>query len=427
MDDSAGAKVRVEAILATDSGELVRAALTTFGVVAAIVAGGFAWLGRDGMLDPHSPDFFPLVHFCAVVGALLGVFFLVRSYIHGRRYGLFGTSVVEYAAPALGERLAGTLRIAKPEVLSAPVTLRLCCDWRHYKDRAGGTKSRSEVTSTLWEARIELPTAGAAIGMPFQFDLPEDGLPSGRRPKPRTGVHPEGGGTIIWMLKALSPRRGTDYYAEFEVVVKPSRAVARQARRDKAARLRSGGTGRGEAIPEGAGPVVQTLAILAGGRAADADEIRDDIEAQSRPEPDAPFASNPWQDTGRLSTIGRIALAVGLLLGAISIYSLGRQVMFTWKGVDMAATVTKVERGLVALDLGADDRNHRISVSAFHHWDPGQHVTARCMTAEDHARRCRMSTGADRWIEALVTTILAAAALAVWVAMRRRVGLAPAS
>jgi hypothetical protein len=415
MDKNDQVRIHMEAEQGDEERILSKAALTSFGIAVAILVAGFLWLGRDGMLNPHSPDFFPLPHFCAFVGVLLSVFFLVRALIHGRRYRLFGTSEIEGNQPVLGERFAGMLRVAKPQSLSAPITLWLCCNWRHYGEGTSSVVRGSETTDTLWETSLALSPDGAADGIPFEFDIPEDGLPSGRRPKPKAGVHPEPAGQIIWVLRALSPRWGTDYYEEFEIVVKPGRIPAELgkqirpalSKRDKAA-------GRTSFATRGASLLGNILSLIIGGRVPDAAEISAEAEAETRPEPATPFASKPWEDQSGPRKIGRIALVVGIFLGVIALYTLSRQAVFGWHGWDMTAKITKVERNLVTLDLGAKDPVHPIYVSAFHHWNVGQLVTVLCETADDGGRRCRMVSGYDRWLEGMVALFVALTALSIW-------------
>jgi hypothetical protein len=79
MTDDVRAGIHVEAEQGDEARALAKAALPCVVVAAVIVAAESAGLGRDGMLDWHSPDFFPLPHFCAFVGLLLAAFFLVRA------------------------------------------------------------------------------------------------------------------------------------------------------------------------------------------------------------------------------------------------------------------------------------------------------------------------------------------------------------
>jgi hypothetical protein len=81
-------------------------------------------------------------------------------------------------------------------------------------------------------------------------------------------------------------------------------------------------------------------------------------------------------------------------------------------------TVT-MEKHAVTLDMGPGDPAHRIYVSSFHRWEPGQQVTALCETDPDGRRRCRMSSGLDRWLDGLGTLAVAVFALAGWRSLRR--------
>jgi hypothetical protein len=142
--------------------------------------------------------------------------------------------------------------------------------------------------------------------------------------------------------------------------------------------------------------------------------LRDEAEADARTEPARPFASRPWEDIRGPRAIGVIALAVGVFLCAIALYTLSRQAMFSWRGTLVPATITTVERGLVTLDLGVDDRSHRISISSFRRWDVGQQVAVVCVPADAGGRRCRMATGFDRWLDGLACLAVALVALTIW-------------
>lgn len=413
MARAAGPGVHVEAEQGDESRALRKAALFCFGVAVAFVALGFYGLGTSGMLDPRSPDFAPVPHFFAFVALVLAVFFLVRSYVHGRRYRLFGTSVIEANRPRLGEALVGTLRIARPEALRAPVILRLRCDWRHRTSSPGHPSQGQTTTEHLWERSLELDPAGARAGIAFRFDIPEDGLPSGRRPKPKSGVHPGSPGDIVWSLLASSARRGMDYVAEFEVPVEPGRLSAELARQ-----------GGPKAAPRAPGEdtlavrAAQVVGLALGGDVPTAEDREVEAEAETRPEPEKPFASSPRPEQDGRRLFRRVALIAGVALGAIALLALGRQAAFGRRGAEARATVTTVEKHAVTLDLGPDDPAHRIYVSSFHRWERGQQVTALCETDADGRRRCRMASGLDRWLDGLGTLALAVVALSAWRALR---------
>jgi hypothetical protein len=422
--NSAGVQIsalHVEAEQGDESGALAKAALFCLAVAVAIVLAGFYGLGRSGMLDMRSPDFVPVPHFFAFAAICLALFFFVRAYLHGSRYRLFGTSVVEGNTPVLGEPFAGTLRIAKADALTAPISLTLRCDWRHFQsDSASPSSSGSTVTQRLWEQSQELQPAGAGSGQPFRFDLPDDGLPSGRRPKPKTGVHPESPGDIVWTLRASSPRWGTDYVAEFEIDVRPGRLIRALSKEQKA-------TPPDDAPGDPASPALRTMAalggasaLLFGGNVPTAAELREEAEADARTEPAAPFAkSGPLEQSGeRFLRIG--TLIATLFLSVVAGASLVREASFGWRGVEMPSVVVKAETRLVTLNFGPDDPAHTISVSSHHHWTPGEPVVALCQTGEDGRRRCRMQSGLDRWLDGLGTLGLALAAFAVWSYLRRR-------
>ena len=406
--------VRVEAEQGDESGALLKAALFCVGVAVAFVAGGFYGLGKSGMLDPRSPDFAPVPHFFAFVALVLGVFFLVRAYMHGRRYRLFGTSVVEANRPRLGEALVGTLRIAKPDALQAPITLRLRCDWRHRSSSPGHPSQGQSTTEHLWAQSLELDPAGAAAGIPFRFAIPEDGLPSGRRPKPKTGVHPGSPGDIVWSLLASSARRGLDYVAEFEVPVEPGPLSAERARQ---AGPKAAPHDPGDDSP--AVRAAQVVGLALGGEVPTAEERAAEAEAEKRPEPETPFASSPRLEQDGQRLFRRVALIAAVVLGAIALLALGRQAVFGRGSTELRAAVTAVEKHAVTLDLGPGDPAHTIYVSSFHRWERGQQVTALCETDPDGRRRCRMASGLDRWLDGLGTLAVALVALFAWLALRR--------
>jgi hypothetical protein len=414
MARAAGPGVRVEAEQGDESGALFKAALFCVGVAVAFVAGGFYGLGKSGMLDPRSPDFAPVPHFFAFVALVLGAFFLVRAYMHGRRYRLFGTSVVEANRPRLGEALVGTLRIAKPDALQAPITLRLRCDWRHRSSSPGHPSQGATTTEHLWESSLELDPAGAAAGIPFRFAIPEDGLPSGRRPKPKTGVHPESPGDIVWSLLASSARRGMDYVAEFEVPVEPGQLSAERARQAGP-----------KAAPHAPGDdslavrAAQVAGLALGGSVPTAEEREAEADAETRPEPETPFASSPRPEQDGQRVFRRVALIAAVALGVIALLALARQAAFGWGGTELRATVTTVEKHAVTLDLDRGDPAHTVYVSSFHRWERGQQVTALCEADPDGRRRCRMASGLDRWLDGLGTLAVALVALSVWLALRR--------
>jgi len=420
MADATRSGIHVEAEQGDEARALGKAALFCLVVSALIVLGGFYWLGSSGMLDVRSPDFIPLPHFFAFAALCLGSFFLVRAYLHDRRYRLFGTSVVEGNVPVLGRAFAGTLRITRTGALTAPITLRLRCDWRHDESGPGGSSGSHTVTEHLWEHLQELQSGAAGTGIPFRFDLPEDGLPSGRRPKPRTGVHPESPGYIVWTLRASSPRLGTDYVAEFEIDVRPGRLIAelsRHAKPDAAPR----GLGDRTSLPlRAAATALGAAGIFAGGSVPTSEELRDEAEANARPEPANPFAGSRRPESDSVRLFRRVSLIAGVVLCLIAGVALLNQAVFGGSDAAVQATVVQAERHAVTLDLGPDDPAHKIYVSSFHHWEQGEKVTVLCETDDKGARRCRMESGFDRWLDGLGTLGVALVALLTWNHLRRR-------
>lgn len=394
------AEIHVEAEQGDEAPQLLKAALFCALAGAAVLGVGFAWLGSDGMLNPKSPSFFPLWHLFGFAGLALAGFFAVRSWIHGRRYRIFGTSVLDANAPALGEPLIGTLRIARPQALTAPITLALRCDWRHQASSTSGVTQNRTTTQTLWETSVQVDGSAGSAGIPFQLDLPADGLPSGRRPKPKTGVHPESPGVILWTLRASSRRPGTDYLAEFEVEVKPGRVIAQLASQ-AGAQAASRHHAVEEILSPHAANAVSAVAELLGGHMPSAAELDSEAEATARPEPAQPFASSPWKGQSGVLLLRRAAFIALVLFGALALFLLSRQLLFGGDGAVVPATIAAVERNLVTLDLGAGDHAHPISVSTFHRWQVGERVEVLCVPGEGGKRRCRMVSGFDRWLDGL--------------------------
>lgn len=386
----------------------VRAGLFCLGFSAAIVGVGFVWLGHDGMLEPRSPNFFPLPHFFAVASAFLGLFFLTRGYIHGRRFELFGVSSIDGNVPRLGETFEGMLRVTHIAAFEAPIAMRISCAWRHTSVGSTNQSSKNE-TDTLWETSIDLGRINASGELAFRFDIPADGLPSGRRPKPETGVNTNPG-DIVWTLSATSPRRGMNYLAEFEVRVLP-----------KAHRPASVGE-----LPRETDPALllatQVASAVFGGTIPTAAELADEAEAQARPEPAKPFASSPQPKPGAADIARKVSLVIALVLCFFAAASLVNQVTFGSQGSELHASVTGVAHHEVTLDFGAQDPAHTIYVSSFHTWTRGQTVTALCEPGENERPRCRMTTGFDRWLNAIGILGAALLALVFWrtLAARRK-------
>ena len=387
----------------------VKAGLFCLGLSAAILGAGFIWLGHDGMLDPRSPSFFPLPHFFAVASAFLGLFFLTRGYIHGRRFQLFGVSSIDGNVPRLGETFEGTLRVARIAAFEAPIAMRLSCAWRPASTHTSNTGTKA-LPDCSWETSIDLGRINASGELAFRFDIPADGLPSGRRPTPKTGVNTNPG-YIVWTLGASSPRRGMNYLAEFEIRVLP-----------KAHRAASVGE-----LPRETGPALllatQVASAVFGGTIPTAAELADEAEAEARPEPAKPFASSPQPKQDAADIARKVSLVIAVVLCLFAAASLINQVTFGGQGSELHASVTGVASNAVTLDFGAKDSAHTIYVSSFHTWTRGQTVTALCELSENERPRCRMTSGFDRWLNAIGILGAALLALVFWrtLAARRKV------
>ncbi len=385
----------------------VKAGLFCLGLSAAIVAAGFIWLGHDGMLDARSPKFFPLPHFFAVASAFLGLFFLARGSIHGRRFQLFGVSSIDGNIPVLGETFEGTLRVTRISAFEAPITLRLICEWRPASTHTINSGTRA-LPDCDWETSIDLGKINASGVLPFRFDIPYDGLPTGRRPTPKIGVNTNPG-TIVWTLVASSPRRGIDYLAEFEIRVLPKAH-------------RSAGV---EELPREASPallmVTEAASAVFGGTIPSADELADAAEAEARPEPARPFASSPQPKPNPANIARKVSFVIALLLCLFAAASFVNQMTFGSQGRELVASISTVARNEVTLDFGAKDPAHTIYVSSFHTWTRGQSVTALCEPVENERPRCRMTSRFDRWLNPIGLLGAALLALMCWrtLAVRR--------
>jgi hypothetical protein len=385
-----------------DPGPHIKAALFCFAVAGSALLIGYFTLGWAGLTDKASPDFAPVPHFIAAVGVLLGGFFLVRGYLDASRHRLFGASEVRGATPELGGALEGIFKVANTRLLKAPIELSLRCDWRgHSAGIHGG--SGSDGTTTLWRQSQSVAINLAQSGVAFHFDLPADGLPTGRRPRPKTGVHPAGSGYIVWTLRAFSRRLGVNYLAEFEIPVRPGTVIRAVGAKTKP-----------EPANHAAGALAQGVALVLGGSAPSQDELDDEAEARSRPEPDVPFASSRMPLQQGDGMVDRIALVVAVALSAIALYVIGYEITFTVGARDTPAVLADTGKSWVALNLGPDDPNHRITVSSFHNWAKGQSVTALCKSAVDGRARCHMQTGSDRWLNSVFAVVVAGLALAAW-------------
>jgi hypothetical protein len=385
-----------------DPGPHIKAALFCFAVAGSALLIGYFTLGWAGLTDKASPDFAPVPHIIAVVGILLGGFFLVRGYFDASRHRLFGASEVRGATPELGGALEGIFKVANTRPLTAPIELSLRCDWRRYVPGTPGIRGGDQST-TLWRQSQSVAIGMAQSGVAFHFDLPADGLPTGRRPRPKTGVHPEGPGDIAWTLRAFSRRPGVNYLAEFEIPVRPGAVIRALGAKTKP-----------EPAKRAAGALAQGVALALGGSVPSQSELDSEAEARTRAEPDVPFASSPmplqWDD----GMLNRIALVAALALSAIALYVMGYEIAFTVGARETPAVLADTGKNWVALNLGPDDPNHKITVSSFQIWAKGQTVTALCKSTVDGRARCHMQTGSDRWFNSVFAVVLAGLALAAW-------------
>jgi hypothetical protein len=209
-------------------------------ISALILAAGFYTLGTEGMLNVSSPDFMPVPHAVSAIAALFGLIWLVKAMRSAGHANVFGKSIVDCNKPVLGGVLAGTLKIEKSAGLSAPIALRLHCDWNYkiyYEDGENSKPARA----VLWEHAQELPSGGAEIGIPFRFAIPATCLPSGWRTVPRgpkeNAAIKKTAGSVTWHVTATSKCRGIDYLADFEIRMRPENYVDQPDGEDDAEEL----------------------------------------------------------------------------------------------------------------------------------------------------------------------------------------------
>lgn len=408
--------------LATDTrddvADSVRAGLFVWGLGLAILVGGFIWLGRAGMLDPKSPDFFPLPDFFAIAALLVGAVFLTVGGLHAIRRSRYGTSTLEAEGAELGQTLAGTVRTERPVVATGPIRVTLRCS-----STTSATSSRDSTTGLLWEAVQEVvEPVNSAGGIPFSFPIPGNGLRSGRRARPKTGVHPEEPDWVTWELSVTAPTGGMPYSVTFPITIGgPTAARAVRARAMPSAPAETRGQKLGLSI-------LSAATVLVGGRVPDATEraaIRSGAEdAGAGAEPAVPFAGTavpvqPWERPARWVLFG-----FGLMFGLGGAWGELQQIRFTGRAEISEATVTAATRKSVSVRLASGVAGEVAQLSGFHSFAVGQAVTVACSRIEAEPRRCQMQTGLDRFLGGIWTTLLGALLLAIaWYLRYRRTAL----
>lgn len=419
MSPSRHVPIHVEADDADDGPVRIRAGLVCLGLAAAILIAGWLWLGREGMLDPKSPDFFPLPHFFATAAILVGTFFLVRGVLFGGRYRKFGTSLLEAEPAELGGHLVARVSTAREVNAVGPFTVRLRCDRHFYSSSPGQSTQGRDATETLWEATQTLPQGSSTrTGLAITFDLPATGLPSGRRAKPATGVHPEPPENIEWIVSVHAPCQGLNYFVEFAVPVAPG-AVIRALQRERnagAAAARHAAPHSGEGVPVGAAQVaLQAAALVFGGRVPDAEELAADAQARAKAEPAVPFAGEVQPVSAGTRLAMRALLVVGALLLAVGVWAVVTQLRYGAAADQVTGTVTAIENAH-RIRLTLDDGGSIATAysTSLHHWQPGQSIALACRhDAKTTPRPCRVDTGLDRWLDGLGTVLFGAVALAL--------------
>jgi hypothetical protein len=416
----------------------MKAGLFLWGFGAAILLAGWIWLGTAGMTDPRSPDFFPLPHFFAFASAALGTFMMVLGLLHRIRAAKFGTSVLEANLPEVGGTLEGHVRTARDIEATGPIVAVLRCDRRYESTRVAGGGNGGTQTECMWEARQELPPGTrSSLGLPFAFAIPATALRSGRRPKPKTGVHPEDPDWIEWTLAISAPTRGLNYAVAFPIQVTGSPAARASGSPDavRAPAARATGRsravgGRGKDVPEetplqrlGLG-LLSAATLVIGGRVPDADERRaarrgEEEDAEGR-EPEVPFAGEVRPDQGGARLMRRVFLGFGLLFGLGGAWGLIQEVRYGLASERHSAVVTAVDMQTLDIALDSGEAGHVASLTRFHSWHTGQAVTVTCSLAPSTPRHCRMNTGADRFLGPLSALIAGMGFLALSWALRYR-------
>ncbi|MBN9064182.1 MAG: hypothetical protein J0H41_17380 [Rhizobiales bacterium] len=342
----------------------IRLAIVSWAIAAAILIAGVIWIGSASVFDTASPDFFPFPAGLAGVLAIVGMVHLGQGLRDLARRRKSGLSRIEAGKAQLGKVFSGRVWTEKPVAATGPYRVRLSCE--HSIPTEGPDDSSRRRTAVLWEKTVTANSSTRSnFGIPFSFELPPNGLPSG----------PEGlanGETVVWRLRASAPASGLNYVAGFVIDVSGT---------DVAAPLRS---------------------------------TSDAFQGYARPE----------QPGVRIL---RFALPiVGALVVAAGGYASINQALHSWRGAAVSGTVTAFNRpqAVVALDNG-----QTVSVpalSSHHQWREGQQVLVTCRADDDQYSVCRMDTGFDRWTDAVATLAigLILTAIGAWLWRRKRLAAA---
>ena len=350
----------------------IRIGLTMWGIAAAILVAGIAWLGMPGVFEFNSPDFMPMPGFFAFAFALFGTIQLGKGLLQSARFGKYGASTLEARPAVLGQVYRGTIRTDRPIEVSGPFTIRLFCESKDFSD----TDSEARTSKVLlWEASVSAPAmTRSSTGIPFAFRIPADGIPN------RAGSAVKGH-EIYWTLSVFAPMAGLHYRAEFPINVGATDAETEE---EEEAAARLGPTSVKEAFVGQAGPV---------------------------------FPEHPGARVLRF-----VAPIAGILLFAVGSYSTFLQWSHGRDGVALSGKITSVDRPAVdiALDGGGAVRVARVTKNNI--WQVSQSVQITCLREGRELRSCRMDTGFDRWIDALGTLAVGAVLLLLgsWLWSRRR-------
>lgn len=340
----------------------IRMAAICWVLAAAILIGGVAWLGAPGVFDMASPDFFPLPAGFAAALVAFGFVHLGQGLRDLARRRKTGLSRLDANSAALGARFEGRIRTEKDVGATGPYVIQLSCLRTMASETDDGSSRRRTVI--LWEKGATSPKSTRSdVGVPFSFDIPANGLPSGPDGLPN-------GDSVTWKLKASAPTAGLNYVTEFLIDVRPDPDA-------NASPLRS---------------------------------VDDAFQGHLRPE-------QSW------AKVLRYALpAVGALLIAAGGYGSINQVLHSRNGVALTGSVSAFNRPQVDIKLDGGQAVIVPRVSSHLQWREGQRVTVTCREDSGQYGACRMDTGFDRWTDALATLAigLAFAAIGVWLWRRRR-------
>lgn len=329
--------------------EYVMGALVCWGIGAAFLAWGAIALGPSAVFDINDPDFIPFPAALAAILFVAGLNALFKAWRIGKVQAAYGQIVLDAKPARLGRRFRGVVRTSRDVVTKGPFRMRLACTRHSGFSRGGGSPA------ALWEAFCEAQAATRSSGgIPFSFDLPENGLPS----VARSG---DDGGSVYWTLHVTAPAEGPVFREELAVDV-------------------IGADGSTEA-PRNLG---------------------------------AGFAGLPRPEQGWQRIMRFVAPPLGLLFALAGGAGVLNQWQYGQTGLARTGRIVTVERPSVTVALNPDGALARIArVTKNTAWQTGQAVDVICAPEQETPalRSCRMETGNDRWIDGAGTLAVSAVLL----------------